>query len=200
MGSIEKLLTPVGECKWAHIQEPKPGFTDKDDPKYCINMVFDPKDKEWAAWAKGIKARAEATGGANPVKWEMVKDPDHEGKKIKSGLLTAMFHTSVKHKPGLFDHRGVPMGNETLVGNGSFVRLNYTPAPYTGFGGGVTLYLNAVQVMDLVEFGNNTAASYGFEVDAAAVAEAAPFDEEPPLRAPTDADLADQDDSEQLPY
>ena len=33
MAKAERLLTPVGECKWAHIQEPKPGFSDKDDPK-----------------------------------------------------------------------------------------------------------------------------------------------------------------------
>ena len=202
MAKIERLLTPVGEAKWAHVQEPKPGFTDKDDPKYCIDVVFDTDDKEWTEWAKGVKKLADEAGGGNPVKWEKVKDPNDPQKKVKTGRLVASFHTSAKFKPGLFDYRGVPMDDETLIGNGSMVRINYSPKEYTGFGGGVTLYLNAVQVMDLVEFSKNSAADYGFEVDEAAVAKAAelaaPFDE-PPLPAPTEADLAAQQDDDDLP-
>ena len=35
---------------------------------------------------------------------------------------------------------------------------------YEAFGGGINLYLNAVQVMELVESGTYTAESYGFDV------------------------------------
>jgi len=204
MAKMERLLTPVGEAKWAHVQEPKAGFNDKEEPKYCIDVVFSPDDAEWAEWAKGIKVLADEAGGGNPVKWEKNKDPNDPKKKLKTGNLVASFHTSVKMKPGLFDYKGVPMGDEVLVGNGSMVRINYSPKAYPGFGGGVTLYLNAIQVMDLVEFRKNSASDYGFEVDdaavAAAAAEAAPFADEPPLPAPTEADLAVQEDDEDLPF
>jgi hypothetical protein len=51
------------------------------------------------------------------------------------------------------------------IGNESRVRVNYTPAEYDGFGGGITLYLNAVQVVELVPYAKQTAEAYGFEVD-----------------------------------
>jgi len=203
MAKTEKLLTPIGECKWAHVQEPKPGFSDKDEPKYCINVVFDPKDKAWMKWAEDMKEQAEEAGGGNPVKWEKIKDPKDESKKVKTGLLTVQFHTGAKFKPGLFDANGVPLADGVLVGNGSKVRVNYSPKEYTGFGGGITLYLNAVQVLELVEFGENKAVDYGFDFDPEAVkaaeAEVNPFADAPEsgsvddINAQLDADAIDDD-------
>jgi len=52
------------------------------------------------------------------------------------------------------------------VGNESRVRVSFTPVPYDAFGGGLALYLNAVQVLELVEFGKRSADSYGFTGEA----------------------------------
>ena len=38
------------------------------------------------------------------------------------------------------------------VGNGSKVNVSYFPKEYTVYGGGVKGYLNAVQVVDLIEY------------------------------------------------
>jgi len=38
------------------------------------------------------------------------------------------------------------------VGNGSKVNASYNPVAYTQYGGGVKGYLNAVQIVDLVEY------------------------------------------------
>ena len=154
-------------------------------------------------WAEDMKEQAETAGGGNPIKWEKIKDPKDESKKVKTGLLTVQFHTGAKFKPGLFDANGVPLADGVLVGNGSKVRVNYSPKEYTGFGGGITLYLNAVQVLELVEFGENKAVDYGFDFDPEAVkaaeAEVNPFADAPEsgsvddINAQLDADAIDDD-------
>ena len=45
-----------------------------------------------------------------------------------------------------------PFPNSKRVGNGSKVNASYRPVPYTQYGGGVKGYLNAVQVVDLIEY------------------------------------------------
>jgi len=42
--------------------------------------------------------------------------------------------------------------SDKRVGNGSKVNASYFPKEYTVYGGGVKGYLNAVQVIDLVEY------------------------------------------------
>ena len=45
------------------------------------------------------------------------------------------------------------------IGWGSTVKVSYSPVPYTVNGkSGVTMYFNAVQVIDLVEYENETSA------------------------------------------
>lgn len=87
----------------------------------------------------------------------------------------------------IFDSAGKPLPKNVDVGHGSIVKVAYTINPFykTRKIKGLTLYLNAVQVIELVKRGERDAGSYGFgaeeggyvsdEVDA----EAAPFMDEP---------------------
>lgn len=55
-----------------------------------------------------------------------------------------------KKKPGVFDRYGNALSDDDLSKmqlNGAIARLILVPAYYEGFGGGVTLYLNAVQII-----------------------------------------------------
>ena len=157
----ERINTPIGEARWAHVQEPKPAYDDKGEPKYCIDVVFDPKDAEWAAWGKDITRRVkECKGKNNPIRWDTEKDD--KGEEHKTGKLVVSFKTGAQYKPALFDKYGRPLGEGILVGNGSKVRVNFSPAAYEGFGGGITLYFNALQVLDLVQYAPKTAEAFGF--------------------------------------
>lgn len=174
----ERFLTPVGEARWAHLAKPKPGFVDakgnvKGDPKYMIDVVFNPTaDPDWRDWAKRIAAELKAvptqtdkaTKQAIPKQQVLKKELDAEDEPTGRWYVT--FKTSDKFRPSVFDRFGQPLPEGTLVGNGSRVRVNYTPDTYEAFGGGVTLYLNAVQVVDLVEYQVQRASAYGFEESA----------------------------------
>jgi hypothetical protein len=184
----ERLLTPIGEARWAHVQEPKQPFEGKGEAKYQIDVVFDPADTEWKQWGREITARVKASPGKhNPIKWDV--KVDGKGAKVKTGKLMATFKTGARFKPPLFDKFGRPLADGTLIGNGSRVRINYTPAPYEGFGGGITLYLNAVQVVDLVAYAKS-AKDFGFDVTEAPPGEEQFFPDEEPAAPAADPAVA----------
>ena len=64
----------------------------------------------------------------------------------------------------IYDSQGKPLPKNTEVGHGSIVKVAYSIHPYykTKTIKGLTLYLNAVQVLELVERGERDASSFGF--------------------------------------
>lgn len=156
----ERKITPIGEAKWAHLDKPKPPFQGKGDPKYMIDVVFDPKDPEWAEWGKALSEAVKKIGGKqSPLKKEL------DSNDAPTGRYYVTFKTSDKFQPRIFDKYGKVVEG-VKIGNSSKVKVAYIENEYTSFGGGINLYLNAVQVIELVEFGSYTADSYGFSVEA----------------------------------
>ncbi len=170
-----RLLTPVGFAKWAHIHTPKEGFTDKDgrpkgEPKYMIDVCFTPDDTEWKTWAgnlqNAIKALPTQTDKhtGEPIKKQVSIKRELDIDEKPTGRFYVTFKTGAKFKPAVFDKFGVPIPDNVLVGNESKVRIAYVPSEYAAFGGGIALYLNAVQVLELVEYRPQNAEGYGFDV------------------------------------
>jgi hypothetical protein len=172
----ERKTTPVGEAKWANIHNPKAAFVDehgnkKGDPKYQIDVVFSKDDPMWASWAKAVMEKLRAmpeqsdkkTGTAlqkqTPIKYELDENDQPTGR------FYVTFKTSDKFKPGVFDLYGKVIPETTLIGNGSKVRISYIENVYPGFGGGINFYLNAVQVVNLIEYKPQNAEAYGFPVE-----------------------------------
>jgi len=155
----ERKVTPIGEAKWAHLHKPKAPYKDKGDPKYQIDVVFDPKTPEWNTWAKNLSEAVKKIGGKqSPLKKEL--DDNDE----PTGRYYVTFKTSDKFKPSVFD-KGGHLLQDVKIGNGSKVRVAYLENEYESFGGGINLYLNAVQVMELLEFQSMSASGYGFEIE-----------------------------------
>jgi len=171
----QRELTPAGETKWAHLHTPKAAFTDekgntKGDPKYQLDVYFSREDAAWSAWATKVMAKMKAmpdqidkrSGDVlkkqNPIKREL------DEADQPTGRFYVTFKTSDKFKPGVFDKYGAVLPESVLVGNGSKVRVSYLENTYDAFGGGINFYLNAVQVLELVEFKSQTAEAYGFDV------------------------------------
>ena len=67
----------------------------------------------------------------------------------------------------IYDSQGKPLPKNTEVGHGSIVKVAYSIHPYykTKTIKGLTLYLNAVQVLELVERGERDASSFGFDAE-----------------------------------
>lgn len=171
-----RLLTPVGFAKWVHIHTPKAAFMEKDGkpkgpPKFSIDVCFTADDPDWAKWAGDLKQTILALPVQKdkhtdePIKKQMPIKREMDIEDRPTGRFYVAFKTGEQFKPGVFDKFGVPIPDSIMIGNESKVRVSYTPSEYTAFGGGIALYLNAVQVLDLVEYRSQNASAYGFEVE-----------------------------------
>jgi len=70
-------------------------------------------------------------------------------KDRKTGELTLQATSGEKYRPPVFDAKNRKVPGKIIVGGGSTIKLDVTVNPYTGFGGGINLYINSVQLLDL---------------------------------------------------
>lgn len=180
----KSVIMPAGIAVYPHLTNP--------DYKYDEAGKFSTKvsipEADAAPFMKRIKAfyKAEAKKEGLKVRkgglpWE--DDEERPGNVLFKGI--SMKHNiaakgdrpAYKQSPLLFDAAKNRLPEDTKVGGGSTIKCAVTPSLYDGFGGGVKLYLEAVQVIDLVTW----------EKDADAFG----FDEEEGFTAATDAAAAD---------
>ncbi len=161
MAEKELFLTPKARAMYPFLTKPSTKF-DKDGV-YKVTLLFDPKvevEKAFLAQLRGQLTEAEKTlknKNAAQVPWR--KHLRLEDKS-ETGLFEVTFKSNFP--PRLFDAVGNKITGELNVGNDSIVIVAYKYAPYEGFGGGIALYLQAVQIHELVEWLGGTAEDYGF--------------------------------------
>ena len=159
---IEALRTPFGVAKFCYLTIPyvSKEQKDKEEGKYKIDLILDPAVPEHKAFLKqlqGLTIKHAGKGKKAPYKKD--QDKDDNGNSADTGLYAVTMHS--RYKPDIFDSARNKI--EANVGEGSVLRCFVNPKPYEGFGGGLTLYLQAVQVKELETFGSRTAAEYGFD-------------------------------------
>ena len=74
--------------------------------------------------------------------------------------------TYYEQQPAVLDSKKVPISKDTLIGNGSKVKVAFEPIPYVMSSTkkvGVSLRMKAVQVIDLVEYGNSATSVFDEE-------------------------------------
>jgi hypothetical protein len=129
-------------------------------PKLDQVEVYQPTDK------KGRPSGAEKRRFITRVKYndqdhrkvddflkQCLKDFDLEDGKLpwkkdkKTGGLT--LEATSDDRPPVFDATNRKVPAKVIIGAGSTIKLDVTVNPYTGFGGGINLYINSVQLLDL---------------------------------------------------
>ena len=123
-----------GEAYWAHVITP--------------NTKFNP-DGEWSIEICNLNAKNKKVAEGDGL---TIKNKGDE----RGDFVTLKQYA--RNKEGTFrpmsdkdSERNIFPSNKR-IGNGSKVNASYFPKPYTQYGGGVKGYLNAVQVVDLVEY------------------------------------------------
>jgi hypothetical protein len=76
-------------------------------------------------------------------------------KDRKTGELTLQATSDEKYRPPVFDARNRKVPEKIIIGGGSTIKLDVTVNAYTGFGGGINLYINSVQLLDLKQRDTN---------------------------------------------
>ena len=178
MAKKERYVSPKGEALWAKLDTPD--YTFKDDGELSIDLVVDEDTAEAMREKHSDLLKEQIAEVKKEKKSKKIKLAANEGMSIKpqeneegeeTGKYVIKFSTVGTTRDGtektvpVFDAKGNKLDTALKVGNGSTVKVCYSPSAYysAALGAGVKLYLNAVQVLDLVEFSGGSAESYGFE-------------------------------------
>ena len=110
-------------------------------PRYTINVAF--SETDLAKVQEDLTKLSEGMDNG---------DNEHQPwKEDKEGRVTLFAQSGVKFKPPLFDAELNKLPADFVLRGGSKVRIDVSVVGFDGFGGGVTLYLNAVQVIEPAE-------------------------------------------------
>ena len=139
---MSKAFTlPTGTLVWPKLNEidvfkPKNG---KEKRRFITNIKFSDEDhRKVDAYLKKIMAAGGQPNGQLPWK-----------KDKKTGELTLQATSGEKYPPALLDAKGNELPRAKFqVGGGTIAKVNVTTNVYDGFGGGLNLYLNFVQITD----------------------------------------------------
>jgi hypothetical protein len=169
----KQIVSPKGEAKWAFLDKPDTRFD--EDGIYRIELVLEQTEQvqsfldrldemaneAWEEQTKETKPTVKSKAVlAKPYQAE--EDPE-TGEE--TGRIVVRFKSKAKvqtkkglmdMKPRVFDAKGRTVNPVPKIGNGSTVKVAFAYRPYFVASSrrvGVSLYLNAVQLIELVEFG-----------------------------------------------
>lgn len=133
------ILFPEGAARFAHLQTPD-DFEGKVE--FSVQVIINESDPEWQAALDTLKAFQDERDIANGRSTK-----DHlTCLKSKNGEKFLKFRSKSKEFFNVVDANKKPYTEEPWTG--SRVKVFASPEWYKGFGGGITLYLHAVQVLE----------------------------------------------------
>ena len=158
----EKLVSPAAKCKWVNVKRPHPEYD-----VFQINLLLPVKSKE----AKDLMGKIDGWI-ADEVKSSGKKASEFLPYKEDGDDILFKFKqkATIKGRNGeardvkimVVDSQMKPCNVD--IGWGSTVKVSYSPIQYTVNGkSGVTLYFNAVQVIELVEYEGSETSGFGKE-------------------------------------
>jgi len=193
----KNILVLEGKAMWAKVFEPDTKFNPLGD--YSINIQIPEADASpmceklegliQETFKKAVKEKPPLKNSLTtqdvmtPVYDRETGDPtgDVEFKFKLKAKVQKRDGSYYEQQPVVLDAKKTPLSGDTLVGNGSRVKIAFEPIPYVMQSTkkvGVSLRLKAVQVIDLVEYGNSATSV---------------FDEEDGFVAPPPSDVASND-------
>lgn len=175
-----KLITPVGKASWPHLhQKSKFKGQKEEDSKYdCTILVQEEDAKDFikevqALYEEGLEEALSKAETAKDKRELREASKNLPIKKVRNDddELTGEISIAAKNKqqPLVVDSDGNTISPK--IGSGSKIRMSVQPRFFGPIGGDknyLTLNLNAVQVIDLVEWGAyggvpDTAKDAGFD-------------------------------------
>lgn len=144
MSKKNTFVTPKGTAAY-------PWLT-KADTKFSAEGVFKTGLVLDTSAAKGFQDEIKAAFVEEFGQSKLAKA--HLPWKEEDGKVT--FNFKSKMKPRLFDSKGKAITDDPAVSGGSVIKVSGAFGPYNkGANMGVALYLNAVQIIELVEYSNS---------------------------------------------
>jgi len=145
MAKKNTFVTPKGTAAYPWLTKADTKFS--AEGVYKTGLVLDTKTAK--VFQDEIKAAfVEEFGQSKLAKAHLPWKENEDG--------TVMFNFKSKMKPRLYDSKGQAITNDPAVSGGSVIKVSGAFGPYNkGVNMGVALYLNAVQIIDLVEYSSS---------------------------------------------
>ena len=163
---MNRYYTPTAEVRFSHLLSPK-DWGDGSPREYSVELIMDAKSPE----AKALKGtidkvlnEAMPQNGKRAANGMPLKPCADDASKVTLKIKTKEFTNpdgSVSAGPKVVDSKNQPWDG-TLIGRGSKVRVAYTAKAWDKSGWGISLYLKAVMVVELVRFSKDEEET-GFE-------------------------------------
>ncbi|WP_456723016.1 hypothetical protein [Bradyrhizobium sp. USDA 4350] len=113
--------------------------------RYIVNLKFSDADHRAVdEWLDGLLKEFDLEDGKKPWK-----------KDKKTGELTLVATSGEDYRPTVYDAKKQEVPVTVKIGGGSIGKVYVTVNPYTGFGGGINLYINSLQLLELKQRDEN---------------------------------------------
>lgn len=158
--TFQNHVTPSGIAVYPRLNRPDTKFN--ADGVYSVKLLF---DKNAVKQISDVVKPLMNGGQYNPIQPEL----DDQGGKTGNYLVNFKLKAYVRKKDGSgFSQKPIledTNGNRVMdmIGGGSRLQIQYQPIPYNGMGGGVSLRLKKVRVLDLVEYQSKNTLDWGDE-------------------------------------
>jgi hypothetical protein len=147
---LEKITSPKGVAMYPWLTRPDTKWSPEGVYKISVSVPSD--SKEVQEFCDKVREKFTDEFGTKKIAKAIFPfKEDEEGNTIIT--------FKSKKAPRLFNSKGQPVKNteDLKIGGGSIVKVNASINPYDkGINTGVALYLNAVQIIELVEFGSKS--------------------------------------------
>lgn len=186
MSKRPTFITPKGVAKYPWLTIPSTQFNPDGD--YKVDLVLDPSDPAVEAFLSGLdedvktyfselaKKDKKKSNLAKTAKVPYTSESDPSTGQ-DTGMVVVKFKSG--YKPALFDSKRQPITDDDIkVGSGSIIKVAFTKNFYEGFGGGMNLYLQQVQIIKLVEYNAKGEPAAGFDEEEGFEADQPPPKEE----------------------
>jgi hypothetical protein len=161
--SKELIYTPKGISNYTWLSRPDTKFN--PDGVYSVTLAFDKKTKGVKEMCKKLMDEYKKAQKPKKKAGKKPYEENDEGKIEVRFNQKAIIRTKdgeeFKKTVALLDSKGKPVKAD--VGNGSTLKACFSIRPYDFNGCGISIDLNAVQIVDLVEY---TGSNFEFEEEA----------------------------------
>ena len=172
----KNIVSPAGIAEYPWLNKPNTKFNEDGD--YQTNLILDPSNEAHQAFVDMLEE--EYQGALLDIQKERKLKKIKEGTKpfslVEEGKNEGMYRIRFRQKAIVRPRNGDPFEQkvrifdaakkltDAKVGSGSKIKVAFEIVPYfnAAAGSGISLRLKAVQVLELVEYGDG---DYGFEVE-----------------------------------
>jgi hypothetical protein len=168
----EKFVTPIAECMYACLQQPNVSKDGQYESAFQIVLVLDSTNKAHHELLEHVRnlhcegVKEKDKGKAKSKGHYPIRPHEDEAGNIIPDKYRVRFKTreDFADQIATFDAKGNRIfRDKNFIANGSRVRVSWSYKFYTQGSGGVSLFLNGVQVIELIEWQGHTADMLGFK-------------------------------------